>query len=174
MDQSIVPQSYIVHSTKYDGSLHYRYTTTFVGEEPGLIMLFGQAGMTLESYRGSYTTAFHMLNCYWSDRWYNLEVLWHTDWQPRLHYVNIATPATWRDQTLRFIDLDLDVIWSAATNDIILDDEDEFIAHQQRFAYPDDLITRAQQTSEAVRTMIALRHYPFDGSLYGWRPHGTT
>jgi len=99
-------------------------------------------------------------------------VMWYVDWRPRMHYVNVATPATWSDGTLRFIDLDLDVIWRSDTGEVILDDEDEFALHQVRFGYPSDLIARAWRTGGEVRDMIARRSYPFDGSLHRWRPDG--
>jgi protein associated with RNAse G/E len=161
---------FTVHSTKYDGSLHYRYQARVVREEPNLLVLYGAPGTPLDSYRGQFPAANHTLEFYWSDRRYNLSVNWHADWQPRTHYINIATPATWPNGTLHFIDLDLDVIWRAATGEVILDDEDEFALHQVRFGYPADLIAQAWRASEEVRTMIAERTYPFDGSLHAWRP----
>jgi protein associated with RNAse G/E len=87
--------------------------------------------------------------------------------------VNIATPATWDDGALRFIDLDLDIIWRAGNGEVILDDEDEFVLHQARFGYPASLIERVWHSSEDVRDLIARRVYPFDGSLHAWRPDGT-
>ena len=161
-----------VHSAKYDGSLHYRYPTTVVREEPGLLVLYLAPGTLLDSYRGQMVATQHTLQFYWSDRFYNLSVNWEQDWHPRSHYVNIATPASWHDGTLRFIDLDLDIIWRAATGEVILDDEDEFLLHQARFGYSADLIDRAWRSSTDVRDMIARRAYPFDGSLHTWRPHG--
>jgi uncharacterized protein len=162
-----------VYSTKYDGSLHYQYQTALVHAEPNLLMLYMGPGTPITSYRGSMVALNHTLQLYWSDRLYNLHVNWYADWQPRSHYINIATPATWHDGTLRFIDLDLDVIWRSRTGEVILDDEDEFVAHQARFGYPADLIERAWRSGEQVRELIARRVYPFDGSLHNWRPNGS-
>ena len=162
-----------VHSTKYDGSIHYRYSTQIVREEPGLLVLYGAIGTPLDGYRGQLIAPYHALEFYWADRFYNLNVNWYADWRPRSHYINIATPATWHDGTLRFIDLDLDVIWRAASDEVILDDEDEFALHQIRFGYPADLIEQAWRSSVEVRDLIARRVYPFDGSLHAWRPDGT-
>lgn len=167
-------RAFSVHSTKYDGSLHYRYQARLVQSGPDLLMLYGRPGTRLDSYRGRLTAAKHSLELFWPDRFYNLIVTWNADWQPHNHYVNIATPATWHDGTLRFIDLDLDVIWRAASNEVILDDEDEFALHQQRFGYPADLIAQVWRSSEEVRAMIARRAYPFDGSLHAWRPDGSS
>lgn len=162
----------LVHSTKYDGSLHYQYPTQIVRSEPGLIVLYGPPGTPIHGYRGDYLATHHALEFYWADRDYNLHVLWHADWRPRMHYVNIATPASWEDDTLRFVDLDLDIIWRAASGEIVLDDEDEFAEHQARFGYPTDLIERCWRSCADVRNQIERRVAPFDGSLLAWRPNG--
>jgi uncharacterized protein len=161
------------HSTKYDGSMHYRYPLTVVQEDPDLFTLYCQPGTVCDSYRGQLTAKYHSLELYWSDRFYNLTVMWHPDWRPRMHYVNIATPAVWHDGTLRFIDLDLDVIWHADSGEVILDDEDEFELHQVRFGYPSDLIAQVRRAADEVRQLITRSAYPFDGSLFAWRPDGS-
>ena len=161
------------YSTKYDGSLHYRYPLTVVQEDVDLFILYGCPGTVCDSYRGQLTAKYHSLELYWSARFYNLTVMWHADWRPRMHYVNIATPAAWDDGTLRFIDLDLDVIWHADSGEVILDDEDEFELHQVRFGYPSDLIAQVRQGADEVRQLMARLAYPFDGSLFAWRPDGS-
>jgi hypothetical protein len=162
-----------VHSTKYDGSLHYRYSTTLVREEANLLILYMLPGTHIESYRGTTIAEHHNLQLYWSDRPYNLYVSWYADWQPLLHYVNISTPAVWKDGTLNFIDLDLDVIWRSSTGEVMLDDEDEFALHQVRYSYPSDLIEQSLRSGLEVRQLIAQRRDPFDGSLHAWRPNGS-
>lgn len=159
-----------IHSTKYDGGLHYRYAASQVRAEQNLLMVYLPPGVPVDCYRGHMTTRYHSLELYWSDLYYNLTVIWEADWRPKMHYVNIATPSTWHDGTLRFVDLDLDVIWRPDDGLAVLDDEDEFAQHQVRYGYPADLIARVWQSSDEVRDLIARRVYPFDGSLHGWRP----
>lgn len=161
-----------VHSTKYDGSLHYRYAMSVVRREPNLLVSYTAPGTAVESYRGSMVASRHSLSFYWTERPYNLTINWTIDWRPLSHYINVATPATWDDSTIHFIDLDLDVIWRH-DNTIILDDEDEFELHRVRFGYPNDLITESWRSRDEVQDLITRRIYPFDGSLYEWRPHGT-
>lgn len=161
-----------LRSTKYDGSLHYQYSTRLVREDPDLLLVYVGPGTPIKSYRGAMYATHHSLQFYWSDRQYNLHVSWYADWRPRLHYINVATPATWADGTIHFIDLDLDVIWRAQTDEVILDDEDEFALHQVRFGYPPALIEECLRSSATVIDLIARRVYPFDGSMYAWRPDG--
>lgn len=160
-----------LRSTKYDGAEHYRYPASIVSEEPGLLMLYKAPGAPINGYRGSFLAKYHTLEYYWPDRYFNLSVIWYPNWQPRMHYVNIATPARWDDGTLRYIDLDLDVVWFA-NGRVVLDDEDEFELHQRRYNYPPELIAQCWASSHEVRDMITRRMPPFDGEAYSWRPDG--
>jgi protein associated with RNAse G/E len=164
-------QSMQIHSTKYDGSLHYHYAISVVRSEPNLLVSYTKPGTPVESYRGSMVAGRHSLGYYWSDRPYNLTVNWSLDWRPISHYINVATPATWENGTLHFIDLDLDIIWRH-DGIVILDDEDEFELHRVRYGYPAELVAESWRSSHEVRDLIVRRIYPFDGSLYEWRPDG--
>ena len=62
----VMNDQFLRHSTKYDGSLHYRYPSTVVREEPDLLMLYCQPGIRCESYRGQLTAQYHSLELYWS------------------------------------------------------------------------------------------------------------
>lgn len=153
----------------YDGSLHYRYGLTVVSAGDGELRAWGPAGTHLDSYRGSRPASRHMLHVHWTDRDYNLEVMWRPGWAPDKHYVNVALPSTWDDGALRFVDLDLDLIWRAG-GPVVLDDEDEFDEHRLRFADPPELVERAWAAVAEVRDLMERRVPPFDGALYDWRP----
>jgi uncharacterized protein len=161
-----------VHSTKYDQSLHYQYPMFVVHATDDLMMTYVPPGVDVLSYRGEMKTLRHTLALFWANRPYNLHVNWRADWVPQSHYVNVATPATWNNTTIQFVDLDLDVIWR---NDgsLILDDEDEFELHCQSFGYPETLVHEAWRSRDEICQLIQQRIYPFDGSLYAWRPDGT-
>jgi protein associated with RNAse G/E len=159
-----------VHSTKYDGSLHYEYPITPVAASATERRVYVPPGTTFVSYRGQWPSKHHMLMLYWSDRPYNLHLSWFFDWRPRLYYVNIATPATWDEDTIRFVDLDLDVVWYRDRDELKVDDEDEFEAQRGRFGYPDGLVREAREAVAEVRAAIGTRQWPFDGSLEAWRP----
>ena len=70
-------------------------------------------------------------------------------------YVNIGTPPQWAGDRVTQVDLALDGVRSFAGSVEVLD-EDEFLDHQVRYEYPQDLIdaTRAA-TNRAVELMTA-------------------
>ncbi|MGH8903982.1 MAG: DUF402 domain-containing protein [Egibacteraceae bacterium] len=161
-----------VHSTKFDGSLHYRYDVELVAWWPGVLALYRAAGTPLDSYRGTSAARVHTLELHWADRWHNLAVSWDRHWRPREHYVNVATPSVWDSDSgiVRFVDLDLDVIWDAASDAILLDDVEEFDEHQVSYGYPPDLVDRAWEAVRDVHDLFRGAVPPFDGRLYAWRP----
>jgi protein associated with RNAse G/E len=160
----------LYHSTKYDGGLHYRFDTTVVHESPTLLATFRGVGVPVESYRGDRLSKLNLLTLHWTDRHWNLCVQWYPDWTPREHYVNIGTPADWSDGTLRWTDLDLDLIWPATQPMPRLDDEDEFALHRVKYAYPAELCETCVRTASEVETWMRSRLAPFDDRLYAWRP----
>lgn len=162
-------QSIPVASTKFDGSLHYRYTMQVVSTDDGCLRAWAPFGTAMHSYRGELTADRPFLMLYYGDRDWNLEIMWEPDWTPNKHYVNIALPATWDDGTVRWVDLDLDVSWWA-DGTLRLLDEDEFAEHRDRFGYPEWLVERAWKAVDEVQGMIDRRRWPFDQSLYAWRP----
>jgi protein associated with RNAse G/E len=158
-----------VQSTKYGGGQHYRYPLTVVRDDGDRLVAWGPAGTQMDSYRGRYPATRHMLHVHWADRDWNLSVMWRPDWRPRSHYVNIALPSTWSDGVLRFVDLDLDVI-QVIDGTVRLDDEDEFEEHRVTLRYPPEVVDRARAAFTAVQELVHRRAWPFDGSLYAWRP----
>lgn len=160
----------LFHSTKFDGSLHYRFEVEVVHRDRTLIAVHTAAGTPITSYRGQWLAKHPMLCLYWTDRSWNLAVSWHPDGRPRSHYVNIASPATWSDGVLRCVDLDLDLIRSADEDRVIVDDADEFELHRVKWAYPDDLVATCRETCDAVADLLGRRVPPLDGRLYAWKP----
>lgn len=158
-----------VASTKFDGSLHYSYPVTVVADEGDRLWTWLAAGTPMRSYRGGRIAPRDGLQYHEAGRYWNLEVMWDAGWRPTRHYVNIATPSTWDDRALRFVDLDLDVSWWADGRVVLLD-EDDFAAHRDRFGYPGWLVDRAWAAVDEIRGLISRRQPPFDGSLYDWRP----
>ncbi len=157
-------------STKHGGGLHYRFPTQVVHRSDTLLAVFRGTGVEMESYRGRWIAGIHMLCLAWTDRWWNLCVHWDADWTPREHYVNIATPADWSGGSLRLCDLDLDVLLRERDGSVTLHDADEFEEHSARWSYPPELVETCLRTSVEVAAMMRRREWPFDGSLFAWRP----
>lgn len=153
-----------VLSTKYDGSPHYDYAARFVEHDDALLTLFVPAGTTMTSYRGVFPTrvAFTALFFTDGDRWYNC---YHNHWTAPgatiESYANVSLPAKFDGETVRWVDLDLDVL-VRRTGGASIVDHDEFLEHRERFDYPDTLVRRAASTAAELLALARERRTPFD------------
>ena len=165
----------LLHTTKYDGSLHYRFPVELVHDSGELVAVYRSPDVDLHSYRGMFRGDHHMLGLYWlDDRHHNVCLMWNRDWTPRHCYVNIATPVTWDGHRVHYDDLDLDLILKHGSTDPHLDDEDEFAAHQQEWSYSDELVARCWREVAHVRKLMKQRIWPFVDELFEWRPPNPT
>jgi protein associated with RNAse G/E len=83
-------------------------------------------------------------------------------------YCDIATPAVWEGDTVRIVDLDLDVVRRRATGAVELRDEDEFAEHRERFGYPDDVADNAQQAARWLLGALGDGTEPFASAYRKW------
>jgi protein associated with RNAse G/E len=77
-------------------------------------------------------------------------------------YVDITTAPVWDGDTLRAVDLDLDVI-RGSSGRVWVDDEDEFADHRVRFGYPDEVVRLAITSCDEVLAALGSRLPPYDG-----------
>ncbi len=82
-------------------------------------------------------------------------------------YVDMTTPPSWDGNTLRAVDLDLDVI-RGRDGDVVVDDEDEFAEHQVELGYPADIVALAEASRDRVLSAILEEQPPYDGSHEAW------
>lgn len=83
-------------------------------------------------------------------------------------YCDIATPAEWEGDTVRIVDLDLDVVRRRATGGVELRDEDEFAEHRERFGYPDDVAENAQRAAQWLLGALGDGTEPFASAYRKW------
>jgi hypothetical protein len=82
-------------------------------------------------------------------------------------YVDITTPPVWDDDTVRTVDLDLDVI-RRVDGDVFVDDEDEFAEHRISLGYPDEVVQGATSSCDRVKALMMRGEAPYDGTHEPW------
>ena len=149
-------------STKYDGSPHYDYRGRIVDRGEGYLRVVVPQGTPYTSYRAAGTTLAAMTQIYFTDRWYNTfhnhEPIGH---RRMVTYCNIGTPARLEGDTIRWVDLDLDVV---VTEDrgVVVVDEDEFEEHRARMRYPDEVIRHAEDARDELMALGRTLAFPLD------------
>jgi len=160
----------LMHSTKFDGSLHYRYPVQLVERSTDRLVTWTAPGVAVESYRGPRIGSRNILSFFWRNRPYVFHVLWEGPWQPHMLYTDIATGTHWTDETVGYVDLDLDVFLRHDSLTIKIDDEDEFAAHCAKWNYPAELIAQCHDAVAEVQGLLKARTSPFTTDLFAWRP----
>jgi protein associated with RNAse G/E len=152
-----------VVSKKYDGSLRDVYEAYLVNatteivtllSEPGTISWSPQKQLREEAPDG-------LIEIYFTRSWFNV---WHiceqsSGWNKS--YINIATPATFFDDRLEWVDLDIDYRLHLDDSVEKLDVE-EFDENRELMGYPDDLVDKVQSTRRKVEAGLAAKVFPFD------------
>ena len=153
-----------VCSSKYDGSPHWEFDSWSVLEQGPLLVTQNFAGQELNTSDGPWTSPYHVRNHFWLDgRWYNVMRFEHPTGALDGWYCNVTTPAVFDGETIRYVDLDLDVrIWP--TGEIQVLDEDEFLENSERMAYPPEVVQEARLAVDALLQLARKGAFPFQQS----------
>ena len=82
-------------------------------------------------------------------------------------YVDVITPAVWEGDTVRMVDLDLDVI-RRRDGTVEVDDEDEFDEHRVLFGYPEHVVDKARTETARLALAMERREEPFGSVGERW------
>ena len=161
---------------KYDGSLHWHYPMTRLGEDEFGVWLGAPAGTVYRRGEPGHETAVVAVE---DDRVMLVphDAWWTAEFQAApAHldaYCDVATPSTWTrtDETsgeVTMVDLDLDVCRVRDDMSVFVDDEDEFAVHQVRYGYPADVVRRAEAAAAWLTTALRGGVEPFGDHYRTW------
>lgn len=154
-----------INSLNYDRTLRRSWSARLIRNEGGLIELVGEFDFDVDHpdvgriTRGTLSHEF-----YWLDRWYNVFRFHEPTGEFRSFYCNINLPPTFEDETLTYVDLDIDLLVDNEGAIRVLDVE-EFEENVNRFSIPDSVYRMAKQTVDRVIADIEVRRFPFDQYL---------
>ena len=153
-----------VHATNYDGADHWRHPASLVDATDHLVITATTAGLEVQTETGIFVSPFNTRGHYWPDRWFNVIRLEEPGYGLSGFYCNVATPVQFDGETVRYVDLQLDVRVFAQPDGAYryeIWDEDEFEAARERYDYPDDLVARCRHAVEDVIALVESRAFPF-------------
>lgn len=152
-----------VRFSKYDGSPHWAFDMERMGEDEHGVWLWAPAGTVLR--RGTdreIRTKAGFIKVITPGLWWS--AVWNdgAGWSDGTIdvYVDIATPGLWDGNTVRMVDLDLDVI-RRRDGSVEIDDEDEFDEHRTLFGYPDHVVDKARTVAARLAVAAERREDPF-------------
>jgi hypothetical protein len=151
--------------TKWGDRPHWHFDLHRLGEDAHGVWLAGPPGTRLQRADEPPTESTAGFVQLVPDRGDWVAVFNNDDWCEV--YVDVTSTPRWVGSTVTCVDLDLDVIRNR-DGSVELLDEDEFLEHQVRYAYPAELIEGARATAEWLLEAVAARREPFGGAGAVW------
>src|SRR6266571_8355150 len=154
-------ESIVVRVFKYDGTEYRHWSARIARQEGSLIILDAEFDTDVSHHLlGHIPCGTRTVEFYWLDRWYNIFRFLRDDGQTWLYYCNINTPPNFEDGVLTYIDLDIDVLVRPDLSYRVLDSE-EFEAHANQYAYPDEVCKHAHAAVDELIEIIESSQFPF-------------
>lgn len=149
-----------IQSYKYNGSLHRTWSKGYVLKSEGTqTIVVTYKTWVIESDGRRWYTREPAICFFYEDRWYNVISMIRKS--GIYYYCNIATPSIYDGESIKNIDLDLDIkVYPDYHYDIL--DEDEFLDHQVAMSYDEDVIHIAEEATKELSQMIKRKEFPFD------------
>lgn len=157
---------YHIDARKYPDHLHWQYEMLYLGEDhTGLWLHLPSGTLARRGHAPEQAIAPGFVALIpANDPWIVEFTPHHTT---HLIYVNIGTVPVVSGVTVHQIDLDLDVVLTHEGEIVVLD-EDEFVEHQERYGYPEEIIELAQTATREALIRLERRLSPFDGVADRW------
>lgn len=100
---------------------------------------------------------------FWLDGWHNIFRFTSPTGQLKCWYCNLTMPPELSDNSLDYIDLDIDiVIWPDGTHQVL--DEAEFAVNAERFDYSSEIRENVRRSVNAIMELLRSGKPPFDNS----------
>jgi protein associated with RNAse G/E len=151
---------------KWPDRIHWQFTMRRLGEDRHGLWVWAPQGTRAQ--RGDEppgrfrSTAVKLIT---PDRWWT--AIWNETSTHEL-YVDISTPVVWNGNRATFVDLDLDVTRYRESGEVVVLDEDEFLDHQVRYAYPANIIDKARTAAAQIALEVERGVEPFGAAAAGW------
>lgn len=153
---------FTINSKKFDGTIHRSWKCELIQRTDSLLIFYGVFDKEIiHSKLGIIKPGTISYEYYWLDKHFNVFSFFEPTGEFRNYYCNINTPPTIIENTLEYIDLDIDIIvWKDFKIEII--DAEEFSEHMILYDYPVNTIIRVNEAVEQLKIMIINRTFPFN------------
>ena len=151
-----------VRACKYDGSEHRSWPAKVLKQEGSLLVLDASFPDDVShDLLGTILSGTRSIEYYWLDRWYNVFRFSQPNGDLRSFYCNVNTPPQYDGQTLKYVDLDIDILVEPDLSYRVVDQTD-FELNAQRYNYSAEVRRNATQALVELINLIETRAFPFD------------
>ncbi len=137
-----------VQAYKHDGMLYRQWNGLKVIESsPDLVVLFACKTKVAEKRGQRWIIREPMLWFFSSNNFFNTNILLRKSGS--FFYTNLSSPSWFEDQTIKYIDYDLDIkIYPNKTVKLV--DQEEWKIHKDKYNYPQNLINKIEETTREL------------------------
>lgn len=149
-----------IQSFKHDGSLHRTWTMGMVihADDDGYTIVTNKSWV-IESDGRTWLTREPALWFFYPDQWFNICAMIRRD--GIYYYCNLASPALFDGEALKYIDYDLDYKLYPDGRYMLLDN-DEFLTNSDMMHYSEDIQQIILHAKNKLSQWIESYHPPFD------------
>ena len=156
-----VSDTITVRVLKHDGAEYRRWSARLSRRAGPLLVLDAEFDVDVShEIIGEIQQRTRTVEYYWLDRWYNVFRFLQEDGATRLWYCNINTPPELKEDTLTYVDLDIDILVQSDFSLQVLD-EDEFEANARKYGYSKEEREQTHRAIAELVRMIETRQFPF-------------
>ncbi len=151
-----------VNSLRFDLSIRRSWICRLIERNDNELSLIGTFDHDVDHpHLGRMLAGTMSYEYFWLDRWYNVFRFHEPGGEFRLFYCNICMPPLLTDESLSYVDLDIDVVVGSDGKAATLDTED-FVRNAVRFGYPENVKRKVSETVVELLGYIQEKKFPFD------------
>lgn len=151
-----------VNARKFDNSIHKSWKCKLLTENTDYWIFLGKFEREINhSQLGIIRRGTISYEYYWTHKWFNVFRFHEPEGDLKYYYCNINFPPKFENNTLDYVDLDLDILVKKDLSFEILD-QDEFEENAKIYNYSSDLKTKIGQAVEELLEIIQQRQFPFN------------
>ena len=163
MDELKIGKRYQIHSYKHDGKIHRSWDEAVLLDIKDDYLVFGNnRTKVIESDGRSWRTKEAAVLYFYKDKWYN--VIGQLKKDGIYYYCNIATPFVITEDTIKYIDYDLDLrVFPDGSFKVL--DKGEYKYHKNKMHYSDDLDIVLKEELTNLINVAKSKKIPFDNEI---------
>lgn len=160
MENEKIGKKYIIHSYKHNGKIHRSWDEAVLLEKNREYLVFGNdCTKVIEADGRSWRTKEPAIIYFFYKRWFN--IIGQLKQDGIYYYCNMASPFLIEDNTIKYIDYDLDLRVFSNKNIKILD-KSEYKYHKIKMNYSKSIDIILQKELDSLITMVKNREVAFD------------
>ena len=137
MKEIKIGEKYSIHSYKHDGSIHRSWDEAILLDKKEDFLIFGNdKTIVTESDGRTWKTKEPAVMYFFKNRWFN--IIGQNKQDGIYYYCNMASPYVLEDETIKYIDYDLDLrVFSDGSYKVL--DKSEYRYHKEKMKYPEEI-----------------------------------